>query len=162
GAGRDAGVVTSARSPHRRVLLLLAAACFAATCCLALAAPAPPAKPAAKPAAAAAKPKPAAPGESMKPIDIATRARVFEERGASASALAELKRLRSVEAPDPDVELAVALDEARVGLVDSAWTRLYSPILEKALADSAGDLRRTEYPFQREGMWVNATWDGWY
>src|SRR4029077_10415237 len=102
------------------------------------------------------------PGESMKPIDIATRARVFEEQGAYASALAELKRLRSLEAPDPDVELAVALDEARVGLVDSAWARLYSPILEKALADSVGDLRRTEYPFQREGMWVNATWDGWY
>jgi hypothetical protein len=87
---------------------------------------------------------------------------VFEEQGAYASALAELKRLRAVEGPDPDVELAVALDEARVGLIDSAWTRLYSPILEQALADTVGDLRRTEYPFQREGMWVNGTFDGWY
>jgi hypothetical protein len=98
----------------------------------------------------------------MKPIDIATRARTFEEQGAYASALEELKRLRSVEGPDADLELAVALDEARVGLTDSAWVRLHSPILEKALTDTVGDLRRAEYPFQREGMWVNGTYDGWY
>jgi len=87
---------------------------------------------------------------------------VFEEQGAYASALAELRRLRSAQGPDADVELAMALDEARIGLLDSAWTRLYSPILEKALADTAGDLRRNEYPFQRESMWVNGTFDGWY
>jgi hypothetical protein len=149
-----------------------AAAFVAMTWCLALAAPAPPAKTGASPKPGAAKPaaakattaKPAngEAGMSMKPIDIATRARVFEEQGAYASALAELKHLRSVEGPDADVELAVALDEARVGQLDSAWTRLYSPILEQALADSVGDLRRTEYPFQREGMWVNGTFDGWY
>jgi hypothetical protein len=98
----------------------------------------------------------------MKPIDIATRARVFEEQGAYASALEELKRLRSVEGPDADVELAVALDEARVGLVDSAWARLHSPLIEKALADTTGNVRRAEYPFQRESMWVNGTFDGWY
>jgi hypothetical protein len=140
-----------------------AAAGIALSCCLALAAPAPPAK-STKPAASkpAAKAPVAKAGESAKPIDIATRARVFEEQGAYASALAELQRLRSVQGPDPDVELAIALDEARVGLLDSAWTRLYSPILERALADSAGDLRRSEYPFQRESMWVNGTFDGWY
>jgi hypothetical protein len=151
-----------------------AAAWIAVSCCLALAAPAPTKTPArAKPATA--KPEPAKPatakpapkaqtssGESTKPIDIATRARVFEEQGAYASALAELRRLRSVQGPDADVELAMALDEARIGLLDSAWTRLYSPILERALADSAGDLRRNEYPFQRESMWVNGTFDGWY
>jgi hypothetical protein len=151
-----------------------AAAWIAVSCCLALAAPAPTKTPArAKPATA--KPEPAKPatakpapkaqtssGESTKPIDIATRARVFEEQGAYASALAELRRLRSVQGLDADVELAMALDEARIGLLDSAWTRLYSPILERALADSAGDLRRNEYPFQRESMWVNGTFDGWY
>src|SRR5262249_51630533 len=129
------------------------------------------AKPPAKPAGGAttAGRKPAAakaaagkPGLSMKPIDIATRARVFEEEGAYANALAELKSLRSVEGPDADVELAIALDEARVGLVDSAWPRLHPPLLTAALADSIGSLRRTEYPFQREGMWVNGTFDGWY
>jgi len=154
--------VTSARRSGRRLGVASVAASVTLGCCLALAAPAPGAKPATpKPAAATKTPKDNT-GESMKPIDIATRARVFEEQGAYASALAELKRLRSVEAPDADVELAVALDEARVGLVDSAWARLYSPILEAALADTVGDLRRTEYPFQREGMWVNGTFDGWY
>src|SRR6185436_7759701 len=163
GAGRDAGVVTSAASRRRHVAVGSAAAGIALSCCLALAAPAPPAK-STKPAASkpAAKAPIAKAGESAKPIDIATRARVFEEQGAYASALAELQRLRSVQGPDPDVELAIALDEARVGLLDSAWTRLYSPILERALADSAGDLRRSEYPFQRESMWVNGTFDGWY
>jgi hypothetical protein len=87
---------------------------------------------------------------------------VFEEEGAHASALAELKRLRSMQGPDADVELAIALDEARVGLVDSAWARLYSPLLSAALLDTAGSVRRTEYPFQREGMWVNGSFDGWY
>jgi hypothetical protein len=152
---------------HRRVGLAGAAAGVALSCCLAWAATAPPGKPAtaSKPSTAkAAATKPASPGagESMKPIDIATRARVFEEEGAYASALEELKRLRSVEGPDADVELAVALDEARVGLVDSAWARLHSPLLDKALADTTGNVRRAEYPFQRESMWVNGTFDGWY
>jgi hypothetical protein len=100
-----------------------ATACVALSCCLAVAAPTPPAKPSTTPAKAAkpAAAKPAAAkaaGASTKPIDIATRARVFEEQGAYASALAELRRLRSVQGPDADVELAVALDEARVGLID--------------------------------------------
>jgi len=143
-----------------------AAAGVALSCCLAVAATPPPtqpaaAKPPASKSAAAKSSKPAA-GAGTKPIDIATRARVFEEQGAYASALEELKRLRSVQGPDADVELAMAIDEARVGLVDSAWARLYSPLLEKALADTMGDLRRAEYPFQREGMWVNGAFDGWY
>ena len=157
----------ASRALHRQGIAAVAAG-VVVTCSLAIAATAPPAKTApAKPATtktAKPAPKPANPaaGASSKPIDIATRARVFEEQGAYASALEELKRLRSVEGPDADVELAVALDEARVGLVDSAWARLHSPILEQALADTMGDLRRAEYPFQREGMWVNGTFDGWY
>jgi len=143
-----------------------AAAGVALCCCAGLAATAPSSKPpASKPAASkpvAAKPAKPVAVAGTKPIDVATRARVFEEQGAYASALEELKHLRSVEGPDADVELAVALDEARVGLVDSAWARLHSPLLEQALADTVGDLRRTEYPFQREGMWVNGTFDGWY
>jgi len=155
--------VTSVRPSTRVLLTGLALAAVVAWG--AFAAPVPKHPAPAKPASGStvpAKTPAAKPGESMKPIDIATRARVFEEEGAYASALAELKTLRSVEGPDADVELAIALDEARVGLVDSAWTRLYSPILTAALGDSIGSLRRTEYPFQREGMWVNGTFDGWY
>ena len=99
---------------------------------------------------------------ARKPIDVATQARIFEEQGNYAGALTELRTLRGMQGPDADVELMLALDEARVGQVDSAWTRLHSPLLSAALADTVGRLRRNEYPFQREGMLVNGTFDGWY
>jgi len=117
--------------------------------------------------AAAPRPRPAAgsataPAAARKPIDVATQARAFEEDGNYAAALAELKKLRAMQGPDADVELMLALDEARVGQVDSAWTRLHTPLLSAALADTVGSVRRTEYPFQRESMLVNGTFDGWY
>ena len=117
------------------------------------AAKAPAAKPAAKSAA-----KPAA----AKPIDVALQARSLEEQGNYAGALAQLKRLRGMQGPDADLELAIALDEARTGLSDSAWARLHGPVLSAALQDTAGFERRSEYPFQREGAWVNGRFDGWY
>ena len=121
------------------------------------------AKPAPKPAAAktaAAKPAPAA--RAAKPIDVALVARSLEEQGNYAGALTQLKLLRGMQGPDADLELAIALDEARTGLSDSAWVRLHGPILTAALADTAGVARRSEYPFQREGAWVNGGFDGWY
>jgi hypothetical protein len=125
----------------------------------------PPAKPAAKSApakpAASKSAKSAAPA-GIKPIDIAIQARGLEEQGNYAGALAQLKRLRALQGPDADLELAIALDEARTGQSDSAWARLHAPILTAALADTAGLARRTEYPFQRESAWVNGTFDGWY
>lgn len=113
--------------------------------------------PATKPAPRSA---PAVPGR--KPIDAATSARVLEEQGNYAGALGELKALRAMQGPDADVELMLALDEARVGQADSAWARLHTPLMDAALADTAGRLRRTEYPFQREGILVNGKFDGWY
>ena len=104
----------------------------------------------------------AATAPARKPIAVGTQARVFEEQGAYASALDELKTLRGMQGPDADLELAIALDEARVGLQDSAWARLHSPLLITALADTALPVRRTEYPFQREGEWLNGRFDGWY
>ncbi len=99
---------------------------------------------------------------ARKPLGLATQARVSEELGAYAIALSELKTLRAMQAPDADLELAIALDEARVGLQDSAWIRLHSPLLTAALGDTARPARRTEYPYQREGAWVNGRFDGWY
>jgi len=120
-----------------------------------------PAAKAATPKSAAAKPaKPAAP--AAKPIDVALVARSLEEQGNYAGALVQLKLLRGMQGPDADLELAIALDEARTGLSDSAWTRLHGPILTAAMADTAGLARRSEYPFQREGAWVNGGFDGWY
>lgn len=131
---------------------------------LANAAPAP-SKPAAKSAARrpATPPTAAASVKSpLKPVEVALQARTLEETGAYALALEQLKRLRGMQGPDADLELAIALDEARVGLPDSAWQRLRSPLLSAALADTAGHDRRSEYPFQREGLWINGKFDGWY
>ena len=124
---------------------------------------APPGRPASTRKAAATPARAVAPvATGKRPIDLATQARVFEEQGNYASALVALKTLRGMQGPDADVELAIALDEARTGLVDSAWARLHGPLLTTALGDTAGRVRRTEYPFQREGMWVNGSFDGWY
>jgi len=120
----------------------------------------------AAPAARAPMKRPAAPAAatmpSLRPVDVAVRAKTFEEQGNYASALQELKRLRAMQGPDADVELAIALDEARTGLADSAWARLHGPLLSAALADTNGVVRRTDYPFQREQVWVNGSFDGWY
>ena len=124
----------------------------------ATAAAAAPARPAPKrpvPASAPTMPE-------MRPLDLAVRAKTLEEQGNYVSALQELKHLRSVQGPDADVELAIALDEARTGLADSAWARLHGPLLTAALADTMGLARRVDYPFQREQMWVNGSFDGWY
>jgi len=104
----------------------------------------------------------ARPATSPRPIEVATQARALEEQGNYAGALVQLKRLRGLQGPDADLELAIALDEARTGLTDSAWTRLHGPLLTAALVDTAGLARRAEYPFQREGLWINGRFDGWY
>ena len=123
---------------------------------------APPAAKSSAPKPAAAKPAKPAAAAAAKPIDVAIQARSLEEQGNYAGALVQLKRLRGMQGPDADLELAIALDEARTGLADSAWARLHGPLLSAALADTAGLARRTDYPFQREGAWVNGRFDGWY
>lgn len=104
--------------------------------------------------------KPAVP--LRKVGEIATSARVYEEGGAYGLAAADLRLLRARVAPDADLELALALDEARSGQRDSAWTRLDMPIMHRALGDTLGVERRADYPFQRESLWLNGRFDGWY
>lgn len=151
-----AGVLRSAT-----LLVLLLSLCGAA-----VAAPAaqPPARrpTTATRSAARSRPAPPKPVTTRRPIDVATQARALEEQGNYASALQVLKTLRSLQGPDADVELAIALDEARTGFADSAWVRLHDPLLSAALEDTAGRARRSEYPFQRESMWINGSFDGWY
>ncbi len=150
-------------SPRRRIVACACLLLFGLAL-LANAAPAPnqsatkpaPRRPVARPAAATTVKSP------LKPVEVALQARTLEETGAYALALEQLKRLRGMQGPDADLELAIALDEARVGLADSAWQRLHSPLLSAALADTAGHDRRSEYPFQREGLWINGRFDGWY
>lgn len=111
------------------------------------------------PAAAGAAPSAA---RKPRPVEVALQARTFEEQGNYAGALVELKRLRGMQAPDADLELAIALDEARTGRTDSAWVRLHGPLLTAALADTGDFSRRMDYPYQREGLWINGRFDGWY
>ena len=147
--------------------LLAALLAAAAVAIAASSAPAPgktaaPAKPSA-PAKPAAKvpPKPPVP-EPANPASIASDARTREDGGAYGLALERLRDLRALVPQDADLELAIALDEARSNLPDSAWARLNGPVLSAALADTGGPPRWRDYPFQREPFWLNGRFDGWY
>jgi len=116
---------------------------------------------AARPAGAARRAPP--PAASRKtPIQLGAEARGLEELGAYAQARETLRALRGRVAPDADLELALALDEARTGQADSAAARLWGRLLSKAVADSMPETRRAPYPGQREAMWINGRFDGWY
>lgn len=104
----------------------------------------------------------AAEAETRTPAQIARDARTHEDAGRYGAALVHQKTLRSRIAPDADLELVVALNEARVGLADSAWARLHGPVLSAALADTGDASRHHDYPYAREGFWVNGRFDGWY
>jgi tetratricopeptide (TPR) repeat protein len=95
-------------------------------------------------------------------LAAARNARVAEERGGYATAATLLRELRGRMAPDADLELALALDEARVGERDSAIARLTTPLMDAALLDSLPVTRRHHAPWEREGSWVNGSFDGWH
>ena len=155
-----------------RMAAVHAAALTAMLATAALAAPAPAPKaahravtPRASRAAAAARPAPApaARGELFKPpAQVASDARVAEENGAYAIAADRLRELRARVAPDADLEIALAIDEARSSQSDSAWARLSGRALMDALQDEGDATRHREYPFQREPLWLNGTFDGWH
>lgn len=115
---------------------------------------------------ATATPKPKAPAKRpLSPhslFDQARNARELEDAGAYAPAAEILKSLRGRMAPDGDLEVALALDEARAGRVDSAVARLSSPLLAAGATDSLPVGRRGEYPYQREPYWLNGRYDGWH
>lgn len=92
----------------------------------------------------------------------ATSARELEDLGAYARALDLLMDLRRRTAPDADLELAIAVNEARIGRLDSAAVRLWSPLLEAASVDSLPLDRRVPYFWGREGAWLNGRFDGWH
>lgn len=113
---------------------------------------------------AAAPVRRAAPPKLLAPIgQLTAEARMKEEEGDYAGAAKRLRELRGRVAPDADLELTLALDEARSGQLDSAWTRLTRPLLDAALADSTNPARRQDYVFnQREAIWRNGRYDGWH
>ena len=104
----------------------------------------------------------AAAARLKSPGQIATDARALEQIGAYGQATQTLRQLRGRVGPDADLELALALDEARSDQVDSAAVRLWSPLLSKAIVDSMPTSRRVPYPWQHEGAWLNGRFDGWH
>lgn len=147
---------TRARALAASGLIVLAAGLIAATA------------PAKRKAPSPARPRPPVGARAVaKPLPTATLlqlgrdARAFEESGAYGLAAEKLKALRARVAPDADLELALALDEARSGQLDSAWARLHGPLLDAARGDSAGWARRHDYGFEREPLWINGRFDGW-
>lgn len=162
----------TARRTHRSVVVALAGLALAATVATAATTPArrtpATAAPAKRPAGAApaprapvrrAAPRPAVAGAAE---NDAKNARLLEDNGAYLRATEALRALRAHVAPDADLELALALDEARTGDLDSARVRLESPLLARALVDSLPVARRVDYNWERDRTWTNARFDGWY
>ena len=99
-------------------------------------------------------------GAKVVVTDLAQGEDVAE--GIRRGSLAELEAVAAELRADHGVEaLALALDEARSGQLDSAAARLWSPLLSEAMADTLPPERRRRYPWEREQLWVNGWYDGW-
>jgi hypothetical protein len=105
---------------------------------------------------------PLAQGPDAAAVDRARSAREIEDMGGYAPALALQLALRAQVLPDADLELAIALNEARLGKLDSAATRLWGPLLSAALTDTLPLERRTPYFWGRDAQWLNGHFDGWH
>lgn len=102
-----------------------------------------------------------APAPERTPESIATEARDLEDRGAYARAADLLSALRGRQGPDADLELALAIDEARAGRVDSAAARLSGALLSSVAYDSLPRERRGHYSWRREQTWIDGAFTGW-
>jgi tetratricopeptide (TPR) repeat protein len=91
----------------------------------------------------------------------ARQAKRLEDGGAYDSAATALRMLRARVAPDADLELALALDLARAGALDSARVLLDGPFLSAAAAESCPPARRRPYGPNRDALWTNGLHDGW-
>jgi tetratricopeptide (TPR) repeat protein len=120
-------------------------------------APRPPAKkPAVKPAT-----KPAVKA-TANPVEKAMEARSMEDLGAYTKAAEALRELRKGRPLDPDLELALALNEARAGQLDSADVRLHGRLLSAAAFDTLDSRAWAEYPVDRERTWFDGRFEGWH
>jgi tetratricopeptide (TPR) repeat protein len=125
----------------------------------AVAAPAPAPRRAPTPARAAA---PAAAGKAVTPQALALAARQTIDEGRYAAGLAQLRALRPLTATDPDLELMIALCEARTGQLDSAWALLRSPLLEAAGRDSLPVSHWRPFGPGQEVAWLSGAHEGWH
>ena len=95
-------------------------------------------------------------------VQIAARARHYEEHGEYAAALGVWRRLHPLVRADGDLELASAIDEARSGQLESAATRLSGALLTAAGLDTLPTTRYHPYPAARESLYLNGSFDGWH
>ena len=95
------------------------------------------------------------------PAAQAAQAAAAEDHGEYADARELLRELRGRVAPDADLELALALDEARSGQIDSSRARLWGPLLSRAVEDTLDPTRFHDYPFEREKLWTTGRFEGW-
>jgi tetratricopeptide (TPR) repeat protein len=107
------------------------------------------------PAVAATAPKPTA-------VALAAEARRCEDRDDYAGAAAALRRLRPAVRRDADLELWLAVFEARSGELDSARVHLAGPALRAAQSDTMPARRWTAYPWRKESTWTDGRWTGWH
>jgi len=96
------------------------------------------------------------------PLGIAREARRYEERGDYAAALGEWRTLQPRVPADADVELARAIDEARIGQLEAAATRLSGVLLTAAGLDTLPITRYHRYLPAREVLYTNGSFDGWH
>ncbi|HTM58243.1 MAG TPA: hypothetical protein VL123_07495 [Candidatus Udaeobacter sp.] len=94
-------------------------------------------------------------------MELAKTARELEEVGAYTRAAVTLGRLRLGSPADADLDLALALDLARIGRPEGAESLLVAPPLTAALTDTLPVQRRHLYPWERETLWTNGHFDGW-
>ena len=126
----------------------------------------PPPPAAAHPAAPTAPPPDSTTGATdggalQSVLKDAVLARHYEDHGEYAAALVEWRKLRARVPGDGDLELAIAIDEARGGHLDSAATRLSGPVLTAAAEDTVPTSRYRPYPLRREGMYPTAIFARW-
>ena len=96
------------------------------------------------------------------PAELAYDARTLEDAGAYSRMRDVLRGLRQRVPLDGDLEIALALAEARSGAVDSAWSRLSGPVLSAAAFDTVPSRRWVEYAPEHEAAWIDGRFDGWH
>jgi tetratricopeptide (TPR) repeat protein len=102
------------------------------------------------------------PGPTERAKATADEARQLEEMGAWGGAAAKLRVLRTLVPPDADLELWLAIFDARSGALDSARIRLQGPILNAAVSDTLPDHRWIDYNWKKSGTWIDGRWTGWH
>ena len=100
--------------------------------------------------------------EKRMPEQIIHAARDFEDVGAWGRAAIEWRAARPLVARDGDLELALALDEARSGQLDSAAARLAGPVLTAAGLDTLPVERYQHYGPERDPLYLTGRFEGWH